>query len=164
MPIGESLYVWGGDTGSSKIGSGAIYNFSSGAWTSMASTSAPAARAGFSMVANGTQIIVWGGVGDSSLLNSGGIYETRDHTWSSLSTDAAGGATVQATAFHSTSWSGSKMIIWGGVTSSDGSVATDSMVSEANIYDTTAGSWSVRQYQNGRFSPEEVTRRLDRRN
>ena len=43
------------------------------------------------------------------------------------------------------------MIIWGGVTSSDGSVATDSMVSEANIYDTTAGSWSVRQYQNGQI-------------
>src|SRR2546429_4889717 len=62
-------------------------------------------------------MIVWGGIGIGSYLNTGGRYCAQapslctDDTWTPTSlTNAPAGRT-----YHTAVWTGSEMIVWGGV-------------------------------------------------
>ena len=55
-------------------------------------------------------MIVWGGDG-TRLLNTGGRYNPSTDSWTATSTTNAPGARSS----HTAVWTGSEMIVWGGV-------------------------------------------------
>ena len=60
-------------------------------------------------------MIVWGGIDFSSVLNTGGRYNPSTDSWTATSTTNA----PSAREVHTGVWTGSEMIVWGGV---DGSL------------------------------------------
>ena len=62
-------------------------------------------------------MIVWGGYGvaGSDLLNTGGRYDPATDSWTATSITNA----PEARYYHTAVWTGSEMIVWGGV---DGSI------------------------------------------
>ena len=55
-------------------------------------------------------MIVWGGCNDSGSLNTGGRYNPSTDSWTATSTTNAPAGRV-----HTAVWTGSEMIVWGGV-------------------------------------------------
>ncbi len=82
-------------------------------WTATNTTDAPSARLSHTAVWTGIEMIVWGGEVSSGITttNSGGRYNPATDAWSSLATNAAPSPRI----FHTAIWTGSEMIVWGGV-------------------------------------------------
>src|SRR5438094_958409 len=114
---GSEMIVWGGVNVSGLLNTGGRYNPSTDSWTAASITGAPARRDCPTAVWTGSQMIVWGGGGNGSLLNDGGRYCAQplapctDDTWTPTTlTSAPAGRT-----YHTAVWTGSEMIVWGGV-------------------------------------------------
>lgn len=117
---GTEFIIWGGLAdvfgGPAVSNTGARYNPATDTWTNITLTGAPAARRGHTAVWTGTEMIVWGGTaaidGESGGLNSGGRYNPATDTW----TNTGGGFGVPpGRRNHSAVWTGSGMIVWGGL-------------------------------------------------
>jgi N-acetylneuraminic acid mutarotase len=59
-------------------------------------------------------MIVWGGFGSGTYFNTGGRYDPTSNTWTAISTSG----TPTARRYHSAVWTGTEMIVWGGINSS----------------------------------------------
>ena len=85
-------------------------------WTATNTSNAPAGRALHTAVWTGSEMIVWGGyqfgAGDT---NTGGRYNPNTDSWAATSTTNAPSARLRHTAVWNPT--GSKMIVWGGITS-----------------------------------------------
>jgi len=116
---GTEMIVWaGGVTYTTPIGkTGGIYNPVSNSWTALSTTGAPRDRCLHTAVWTGREMIVWGGIhigfsmSDKVVLADGGKYNPETNTW--LATSATGAP--QARAAHTAVWTGTEMIIWGGM-------------------------------------------------
>jgi N-acetylneuraminic acid mutarotase len=60
-------------------------------------------------------MIVWGGYGDSGYLNTGERYNASTDSWTATTTTNAPAARYK----HTAVWTGSEMIVWGGVSGTD---------------------------------------------
>ena len=82
-------------------------------WTPTTLTNAPAGRFLHTAVWTGSEMIVWGGSPDGgpTALNTGGRYNPSTDSWTSTSTTNAPAARI----LHTAVWTGSEMIVWGGV-------------------------------------------------
>ncbi len=119
---GAEMIVWGGQgpgpTGYYvELDSGGRYDPSADRWIDMpVAAGTPSARLRHTAVWTGREMIVWGGeqtVGGSNVyLNSGGRYDPATNRWTPVST-AAG--VPEPRAAHTSVWTGSEMIVWGGV-------------------------------------------------
>jgi N-acetylneuraminic acid mutarotase len=83
-------------------------------WTPITTIGAPISRENHTAIWTGSKMIIWGGYGwgtsDWIGLNTGGIYDPQTDTWFDISiTNAPSGRIL-----HTTVWTGSEMIIWGG--------------------------------------------------
>lgn len=113
---GTQMIVWGGFNGS-YINTGGIYNPSLNTWTSAtSSTGVPGGRAYHTALWSGTHMIIWGGYNGTSSLANGGLYDpvvAASSAWTSptMSTAGSGGARQN----HSAIWTGTQMIIYGGL-------------------------------------------------
>lgn len=87
-----------------------------GTWQSAESTNAPSARFNQTAVWTGSEMIVWGGFNGSAgtSVNTGGRYNPTNKTWAVTSTTNA----PQKREIHTAVWSGSEMIVWGGISGS----------------------------------------------
>jgi N-acetylneuraminic acid mutarotase len=141
---GVEAILWGGYnfTSSSYLNSGIMYIPAINSWSAMNST-APAARSYYTAVWTGVSMIVWGGGGigpdgRAASLNTGGLYDPVANKWFATSTLNAPSPRV----YMSAVWTGSKMIIWGGL-------GTDPITGDAvalntgGLYDPLTGSWSA---------------------
>lgn len=115
---GTEMIVWGGTgvqgIGAIRLNTGGRFNPATNTWQTTSTANAPVIRMGQSTVWTGTKMIVWGGYGGGSpetYLATGGIYDPALNTWQATATTGALSARSTAT----TVWTGSKMIIWGGV-------------------------------------------------
>ena len=149
------MIIWGGDSGGT---SGGFYDIFNDIWTTMASANAPTQRWGFSAVWTGEgaetynkKIMVWGGYNGSALLGNGATYDPAANTWTTL---AAGNA-PSARMYHSGIWTGNKMFIWGG----------DSTSPSGGVYDPVYSSWgpittiaapAARLYHSGTWTGTEM--------
>src|SRR5262249_17912548 len=84
-------------------------------WTALPTAGAPSPRFAHSAIWTGNEMIVWGGENIANgtvigFLSDGKRYNPGTNTWSSLS--AAGAPSPRD--FHSATWTGTEMIIWGG--------------------------------------------------
>ena len=135
--IGTQMIVWGGE--GCPIGCftniGGRYNPSTDTWTATSTANAPAGRESHTAVSTGTEMIVWGGSfydGSYHFLNTGGRYNPSTDSWTATSL-----ANVPAgRAGHTTVWTGSEMIVWGGQGSS-------SFFNTASRYDPGTDSWTA---------------------
>jgi N-acetylneuraminic acid mutarotase len=111
---GTEMIVWGGWSHSSPWNAGGRYRPSSDSWapTSMG-VNVPGGRREHSAVWTGTEMIVWGGLADPSddPVATGGRYDPAGDSWRPTSIAAAPGAR----ATHTAVWTGTEMILWGGV-------------------------------------------------
>ena len=117
---GAEMVVWGGNTPTNCYADGGRYNPAQNSWISIANslTGTPGARAAHTAVWTGTTMIVWGGsgCGIGGSLNDGGIFSPASGAWSYLPNSLPG--TPSARSGQTAVWSGSEMIIWGGINSS----------------------------------------------
>jgi hypothetical protein len=113
---GSEMIIWGGSSGSPPYGlnSGGRYSPSSDTWTpTWNNYFCPDMRSGHSTVWTGTEMVVWGGrIMNTPEYNSGGVYDPTSDTWRPT---VIGDHTPIGRTFHSAVWTGSEMIIWGGM-------------------------------------------------
>jgi len=112
---GTEMIVWGGkDDFFSVTNTGARYDPSTDSWAAISAGNAPTGREFHTVVWTGSEMIVWGGVGivntSNILFNTGGRYNPTSDSWVATSTTNAPTARVN----HTSVWTGSEMIVWGG--------------------------------------------------
>ena len=107
------MIVWGGED-DTFLNTGGRYNPSTDSWVATSTSNAPEARAWHTAVWTGSnEMIVWGGYGGGpNELNTGGRYHPGTDTWTVTSTINA----PIAREGHTAVWTGTEMLVWGGVT------------------------------------------------
>ena len=119
VSAGNEMIVWGGiDNSLNVMNTGGKYDPSNDSWAATSLGSAPLARSSHSAVWNGREMIVWGGYHypPGNDLNSGGRYNPAGDSWTSTNT-----ANVPlARQDHTAVWTGTEMIIWGGLSAETG--------------------------------------------
>lgn len=140
---GSQMIVWGGGLYDGTYHfeqTGGLYNPSSDTWVSTStSTNCPAARAGHTAVWTGTQMVVWGGGWDDTTGHyelTGGRYNPSTNTW--LATSTGTGCPVGRVG-HTAIWTGSLMVVWGGVWS-DG---TNHLETSGGRYNPSSDTWTA---------------------
>jgi N-acetylneuraminic acid mutarotase len=116
---GAKMIVWGGTApGSTATNTGGQYDPAANSWTATSVASAPDARQEHVAVWTGTTMVVWAGFlpGFANLPSTGGRYDPLADTWSSTKID---GAPVGRRSGFAV-WSGSRMVVWGGVSPPNG--------------------------------------------
>lgn len=133
---GSQMLIWGGFNGSSALSNGSRYNPTLDSWSAITATGAPSARASGTAVWTGTKMIVWGGSTTSlpaGAINSGGLYDPAADSWSATSSTSPPTARVTP----QSAWTGTQMIIWGGMNASSAEIASGKLYDPAG-----AGTWS----------------------
>ena len=109
---GDRMIVWGGNADSVYYANGAAYDPGTDTWTPLSNVGAPEIRTAHSGVWTGDAMIIWGGAVttlEPALFHENGFrYIPGTDSWSPISV-APG-----AKAWHSTVWTGDRMIVWGG--------------------------------------------------
>lgn len=112
---GTEMIVWGGaaEEAQNRLNTGGRYNPKTNTWVAMSTAGAPIGRFAHSVVWTGKEMIVWGGfrAGSADHLNDGGRYNPTTDTWKPLPVTGAPSARIG----HSGVWTGSEMIIFGGL-------------------------------------------------
>lgn len=136
---GQEMIVWGGFSGAFQfqtLGDGARYNPQTDTWTPVSLTGAPSARFNHTAVWTGNEMIVWGGYpfsGGASGMSTGARYNPTTDGWIPVqSANAPAGR-----GNHSSVWTGSGMIIWGGDT------GNPSLLNDGGVYDPGTNTWMV---------------------
>ncbi|MFL6714021.1 MAG: Ig-like domain-containing protein, partial [Sulfurifustis sp.] len=119
---GDEMIIWGGDTSSGVTATGGRYDPVDNTWTATTTTTtnAPSARTDHTAVWTGSKMIVWGGAdaGGTPTI-TGAVYNPGTSpgtdTWTALPTTMTGGSALVARRLHTAVWTGSKMIVWGGL-------------------------------------------------
>jgi N-acetylneuraminic acid mutarotase len=108
---GTEMIVWGG---SPDINSGGRYNLAANTWTALPS-SGLAGRSYHTAVWTGSEMIIWGGValGGSQYFGDGARYSPITNSWTTVTLSGA----PALRGYHTAVWSGSEMVIWGGLSS-----------------------------------------------
>lgn len=135
---GSKVLIWGGQTFGGLLNDGALYDPIQNSWQAMGGA-APAARTGGTAIWTGSTFLVWGGasaLGFAPTLDTGGIYDPKSNSWTS--TAMAGVPTARAD--HSSVWTGSRLVVWGGAYR-DG-LGADVFLDSGGIFDPAANVWS----------------------
>lgn len=119
-------------------------------WMPTATVGAPTVRTEHTAVWTGREMIIWGGVASPTgllLRESGGRYDPVTNSWNSTSTVGAASARMR----HSAVWTGTEMIIWGGIyQSSGGGYFSTNTGARYNPFTNTWVSMSTRNAPLGR--------------
>jgi N-acetylneuraminic acid mutarotase len=115
---GSEMIVWGGyNNFAGVLNNGGRYNPSTNSWTGTSTTNAPDGRLYHTGVWTGSEMTVWGGCNGSvdnpcaNVLNTGGRYSPSTDSWTATSLTNA----PDARELHTAVWTGSQMIVWGGL-------------------------------------------------
>jgi N-acetylneuraminic acid mutarotase len=157
---GSEMIVWGGDRGSGFSdtgtrnnrqfvpstptgsptpgpGTGGRYDPANDTWTATSTTNAPNTRGSATAVWTGSEMIVWGGEGGGgkppTRFDTGGRYDPSTDSWTATNTTGA----PAARASHSAVWTGSQMIVWGGVG------VVNQVLNTGGRYNPSTNSWTA---------------------
>ena len=113
---GGEMIVWGGYgcSGNCNFNSGGRYNPGTDNWTPTSTVNVPSARFGHAAVWTGSDMIVWGGTDamvNHTYLHTGGRYSPANDNWTPTSLMNVPLGRIA----HTAVWTGSEMIVWGGV-------------------------------------------------
>ena len=109
---GSEMTVWGGYDGTSSLNTGGRYDPGTNGWTGTSAINAPVARFGHTAVWTGNEMIIWGGTDNfnATYFNTGGRYNPGADSW--IATSTTNSPLIRA--YHTATWTGSEMIVWGG--------------------------------------------------
>jgi N-acetylneuraminic acid mutarotase len=121
---GSEMIIWGGTsstTGVPSMNTGGRYDPTTDQWSAVTLTGAPSARFRQTAVWTGNRMVVWGGTMECSPYtlcptNTGGRYNPQNDSWSAVTTAGAPESRSQ----HTAVWTGSRMIVWGGLPATSG--------------------------------------------
>ncbi len=133
--MGKEMIVWGGlTTGFVSLNTGGRYDPVTNTWTPTSTgPNVPAARDYFDGAWTGAELIVWGGESNTTAgMNTGGVYDPAADTWRPTSITSA---TPGARKFHTSVWTGSELIVWGGYVTA--------LPLEGGSYHPATDSWTV---------------------
>jgi N-acetylneuraminic acid mutarotase len=136
---GTEMIIWGGEGTGGRLNSGAHYDPVTDTWKPMSRVQAPAGRSGHSAVWTGKAMVVYGGGTAQSLygVNTGGSYDPVRDTWTALATNN----TPAARRGHVAFWTGTEMLVWGGVGAA--SPATNpKLLADGGRYDPAENTWA----------------------
>ncbi len=156
---GSELIVWGGAVpGKLSDGlwtnAGFSYDPTADVWTPIRlDDSTPEPRAFHSAVWTGAKMIVWGGEAWSEetsppyfiALNSGGVYDPVEDRWVATPVSGAPSARTE----HSAVWTGTEMVVWGGLEPSTGGVDPPPLIpdysplSDGARFDPSFSGWTA---------------------
>ncbi len=129
---GSRMIVWGGTSDST----GASYDPMTDSWSPTSMVDAPVSRSSHTAVWTGSHMLIWGGehvegtvVSD---LDTGAQYDPQNDQWTPMTTAQA----PTGRSRHAAVWTGSTMIVWGGVR------ANGVLLSTGGRYDPQADSWT----------------------
>lgn len=109
---GTEMIVWGGD-GATSFNTGGRYDPALDIWRGVTTEDAPAGRAGHTAIWTGDEMIVWGGRANNDYYsNDGARYHPSTDSWTVLDVVDA---TPVGRVSHSAIWTGSEMVVWGGL-------------------------------------------------
>jgi hypothetical protein len=113
---GREMVIWGGANATDALNDGARYDPVTDIWRPISTNGAPCPRLLPLAVWTGSEIIVWGGCSReadarATHFNDGARYNPQTDTWTPLSTQN----TPQGRYCASVAWSGTEMLVWGGV-------------------------------------------------
>ena len=109
--------VWTGQEAIVWHGIGAAYDPSTDTWRTIATDGAPTQRAWHTAIWTGTEMIVWGGAAWPSSWEAfadGARYDPTRDVWSAVNATGAPAPRYS----HTATWTGSEMIVWGGIANS----------------------------------------------
>ena len=138
---GTEMFVWSGQ----PDGRAARYNPTTDVWSPVSATNAPSGRRWVSLVWTGQEVILWGGNEDYTpnvfellqRVNTGGRYNPNTDTWTPTS---MGGAPT-ARDLHSAVWTGTTMIVWGGLVT-DFSTQSGVDTNTGGRYNPSTNTWT----------------------
>jgi N-acetylneuraminic acid mutarotase len=142
---GSEMIVWGGlcyDTTEQRFNDGGRYNPAGDTWTAVATDNAPAARIDHTAVWTGNEMIVWGGSyfgTNVQILKDGGRYDPASGSWAALSTNKAPAARYD----HTAVWTGSEMLVWGGMSLDAKWTGDWQYLSDGGRYDPANDTWTT---------------------
>jgi N-acetylneuraminic acid mutarotase len=131
---GTEMIIWGGGGGGFTT-PGARYDPATNGWRPIAFSNSPTDRTGHTAVWTGTHMFIWGGdkhVSGDPLTNAGALYDPSTNRWQATTTVDS----PSPRSGHSAIWTGSEMIVWGGVDSSRAAVST------GGRYNPVTNKWS----------------------
>ncbi len=150
---GTKMIVWGGfneihySSGSPTYmyhNDGELYDPENDTWEAMTHDNLPAERMWHSTVWTGTEMIVWGGFNATDFnLDDGGRYNPVTDTWTTIPAVSIPGepSPPSERRDHSAVWTGSVMIIWGGIHGS-------ASVADGGQYNPNTGRWMPTSTEN----------------
>src|ERR1019366_5244801 len=123
---GKEMIVWGGANTTKVLGDGGRYNPARDSWRPISTDGAPCSRLGHVAVWTGKEMIVWGGTtrerdAQSVYFENGARYDPEADAWRPISTIGAPKGRVSTFAV----WTGTEMVIWGGVNDTQASGVND---------------------------------------
>ena len=133
---GSEMIVWGGKSLDNEDPiTGGRYNPATDSWTATSLLGAPSGRRNHAAVWTGSEMIVWGGwtgvtKSGGGYLNTGARYDPATDSWTATSLLGA----PSGRSHHTAVWSGSKMIVWGGI-------EQGGMLNTGGRYDAVSDSW-----------------------
>lgn len=134
---GTEMIIWGGSYAGSYLNSGGKYNPSANTWTPTAvEESTPSGRSQHTALWTGSSMIAWGGrTGDAAPFNTsnGGVYVPSSGTWTPVSLAGC----PEPRALHSAVWTGTEMIVWGGI-----DISGSLRINTGGRYDPSSDSWT----------------------
>jgi N-acetylneuraminic acid mutarotase len=148
---GTQMIVWGGTGASGPVGTGARYTPATNAWIATSNVGAPSGRTDHAAVWTGSEMVVWGGWNylTNAFFQSGGRYNPASDSWTPTSLSGA----PEARNRFAFVWTGTRVIVWGGKTSSDVGLHT------GGLYDPASDTWTPTGLARGpsaRFGPSGV--------
>jgi hypothetical protein len=137
---GTRMVVWGGESGGGgALNDGNRYDPVGNAWSTISTTGRPAARARQTDVWTGAYVVLWGGDdGDAAGVagaprSDGGRYDPVADSWA-----ATAASPVAARTRHTSVWTGTRMLTWGGT------AAGGAALGDGGSYDPTGtGAWTT---------------------
>ncbi|HEY6802084.1 MAG TPA: Calx-beta domain-containing protein [Pyrinomonadaceae bacterium] len=138
---GSEMIVWGGVSSSVHFNSGGRYNPTTNTWTATSTTNAPLPRRYHTAIWTGSEMIIWGGRdldfnNTTAIYETGGRYSPATDSWQPTSL-----ANVPVARFkHSAIWTGSNMIVWGGISKTD---SNRKETSTGGLYDPASDTWTA---------------------
>jgi N-acetylneuraminic acid mutarotase len=132
---GSRMIVWGGYDGDVWLDDGGLYHPETDTWTPLALANAPMPRAKAGAAWTGSELLIWGGYGgygvDGWYMNSGGRYSVATPGWTAI---PSGGPSARMD--HGTVWTGTELIMWGGV-------GNGTMFGDGRRFDPATSTWTA---------------------
>lgn len=132
---GSKMVVLGGLSAAGSYNTGGMYDPVANTWTATNTTGAPTNGQYHAGVWTGNKVILFGGSGTAvgTASSAGGIFDPATNSWQSLSQAGA----PEARFIHTAVWTGTKMIVFGGMN------AAGIVINTGGVYDPATDTWKT---------------------